>query len=116
MTPIEIYRELCRPELSLDIRQAVRATDALIMKQGLFGLDGITKGLANATGPIALAALAGPPVAGYMIGDAMAKSFDVDKSDIAEIQEQELIDELLHNAAAIRRRRSLREGGSEVPG
>lgn len=115
MTPQEIFEELCNPSLGLNLDTAVELTDGLVRKQAILGLGGLAKGigsafqgLATVSAPLAYGALVGPPVLGYLGGEALAKAFDADDGDIAEIQERELIDELLHNAAAIRRRRELR--------
>lgn len=56
-------------------------------------------------GPWALAATVGP---GYLMGHMAGKAMDVDNSDVAEIQEQELLDELKTNAEQLRRQKELR--------
>jgi len=71
----------------------------------LKGVDTVGQ-LAKNLGPLALAATVGP---GYLGGHLVAKAMDVDNSDVTEIQEQELIDELRANADQARKQRALRE-------
>ena len=124
MTPTQIYDELARSGMTL--RQAVNFTDQLrdrvvVRKQAMLGDImkaltggvGLVKDLGGLTAPIAQAAIVAPPVLGYLAGDMLARGMDVDSTNVADIQEQELVAELAANAEAIRRRQRLRESGAQ---
>ena len=112
MTPNQIYQQLAQTGMTL--RQAVEFTDRLIeqapKRAGIFdNLTGMARDLGALTYPVMAAAVAAPPVLGYLGGDMLARGMDVDGSSVADIQEQELVAELAINAEAIRRRQRLRE-------
>ena len=68
---------------------------------GVFkGVDTMTNAAAKAA-PWALLATVGP---GYLAGGALANAMDVDSGDVADIQEQELLDELVANTESLKKR------------
>lgn len=137
MRPIEIFDELVKHQLTLEqavlitdvmVKQASRpqakravASAKDLVKDILSGTGGFVNTLSNAgslgfqglntavnaastAAPWAVLATAGP---GYMIGKGVANALDVDKSDITEIQEEELIEELTANAERLRKQKEL---------
>lgn len=132
MTPVDIFDKLAACGLSVE--QALIATDLMInrssqvktadvgvIKKILEGGTGLLnsatnvgslamQGLNTATNmagtaaPWLVAATAGP---GYLAGRGVAKAMDVDRSDITEIQEEELIEELNANAERLRKQKQL---------
>lgn len=138
MRPIDVYDKLAEHGLSIDqalefteralsesrsvsgrssvghgltSKRAFGAGPATAGSAGLRFLSSLGLGeIAKAYGvPLTYLALAAPPAAGYFGGKALAKSMDAGSDDIADIQEQELVQELLTNAAALRQRKQLRD-------
>lgn len=110
MTPMQIYSQLANAGMTL--RQAVEYTDRLRLvasKQATLDPSKLLGAVANATAPFVKATFIAPPVAGYLAGHLLAKSMDADSSNVADIQEQELVAELMANTEALRRRQKLRE-------
>lgn len=56
--------------------------------------------------PIALAA---PPIAGGVLGYGLARSTDIDDTDIGEIKDREVIDELRRQTETLNRNRASRQ-------
>lgn len=110
MTPMQIYSKLAEADMSLE--RAVVYTDQLRRlqaKQATFDPTKLLSGLASITSPFVKATFIAPPVAGYLAGSLLAKSMDADSGNVADIQEQELVAELLANTEALKRRQKLRE-------
>lgn len=135
---LQIYDDLA--SMNLTVEEALQITDKLLavkraagpggvglvdiakMAPGAFGavtggfknLMGGAKSMIEMSTPLALAAGAIPLAGGYTVGRMLAGAMDVDSSDVAEIQEQELIRELEANAEQVRRRSQLRATPSSV--
>jgi len=56
--------------------------------------------------PIALAA---PPALGALAGAALAKGTDIDDRDVADIKDQEVIDEYRRQSSLLKRQRAVRD-------
>lgn len=54
-------------------------------------------------------ALAAPPFIGAVSGAALAKGTDIDDRDVADIKDQEVIDEYQRQSALLRRQRAARD-------
>lgn len=140
MTPLDVFEKLAAFDLTVDeavdltdrmvaVEQArrcrkVATAPAVAAEAGLFGaraldtlLNAARTGLSGAQtvsniagnlAPWALAATVGP---GYLLGRAAAEATDVGRDDIADIQENELIDELQANATRLRKLRAIETAG-----
>lgn len=135
---LQMYDDLA--SMNLTVEEALKVTDELLAVKNASGPAGFgimdaakyapglltgassifknvaggAKNLIETSTPLALAAGAIPLAGGYTVGRMLAGAMDVDSSDVAEIQEQELIRELEANAEQVRRRTALRAMPSSV--
>lgn len=121
MKPVEIFNELSQAGLSMQealdftshVVQQKQASTGLVagalgaIPGGLERVTGVLRNLQQMTYPVALAAAAVPPVVGYTMGDALARSLDSDGSDVEDIKQSEVIAELRTAANQLRRSREL---------
>lgn len=99
--------------------QAVKtATDLFIKGASITGLLGtaldktldVGKGVAGHALSYGIpAALAAPPILGGVAGYGLARATDVDDTDVAEIKNRELIQELRRQADKLRRQKTTRD-------
>lgn len=119
MKATEIYEELASHGLTLEqavdftsqvAKQSKQASLAALLTAvpgAVERLTGAVKNIQQASYPFALAAAAAPPVVGYTMGNALARSLDSDKNDVDDIMQSELIAELNTAANNLRRTREL---------
>lgn len=94
----------------------VKQAAALLEKRAFLGglLDaagGAAKSVAGYGLPLALAA---PPVLGGLGGYALAKATDVDDTDVDDVKNREIVDELRRQTEALRRQKAVRDYRKDV--
>ncbi len=82
-----------------------------LLGKGIDVAKGVGGGLARFGLPLALVA---PPIVGGMAGYGLAKATDIGETDVAELKDQELIDEYNRQTAAIARARAAKANRVEA--
>lgn len=109
----QLYAKMAQVGIPID--SALKITEAVISSEtqkraSAFSAAGeLVKALGNLSGMPLMLSLGVPPAAGYMAGRNLADFFDADKSDVKELQEEELIRELRQNAHNLRIRKQLKQ-------